>query len=103
MIRGTTPILTFKINTELDLSEIDKAEITFKSMAGSKEKTWDQNRMMIDTQEKIITLSLTQQETLYFDTGEINIQLRIKMNDELVYASKIITNSLDKILKEGVI
>lgn len=38
MIRGTTPILTFKVNTELDLSTVEKAEITFKSVSGTKEK-----------------------------------------------------------------
>ena len=103
MIRGTTPILTFKINTELDLSEIDVAEITFKSLNGTKEKTWNNSRLSIDAEENKIQLALTQEETLYFSVGEIDIQLRIKMQNTMVYASKIVTSTLDKILKEGVI
>lgn len=100
MIRGTTPILTFRIKTDLDLSEVDIAEITFKSESGTKEMTWDNNRLAIDPVEKTMSLQLTQEETLYFYEGEINIQLRIKMQNGMVYASKVIRNSLDKILKE---
>lgn len=103
MIRGTTPILTFKIKTDLDLSLIEKAEITFKSVNGTKEKTWDETELSIDDQEKKIQLQLSQEDTLFFSVGEIQIQLRIKLNNDMVYASKIVTSTLDKILKEGVI
>lgn len=103
MIRGTTPILTFKINTELDLSEVKKAEITFKSVGGMKERTWNETELSIDPVEKKIQIQLTQEDTLYFNTGEIDIQLRIKLNNDMVYASKIVTTTLDKILKDEVI
>lgn len=103
MIRGTTPILTFKINTELDLSEVKQAEITFKSVGGMKERTWDETELSIDPVEKKIQIQLTQEDTLYFNTGEIDIQLRIKLNNDMVYASKIVTTTLDKILKDEVI
>lgn len=103
MIRGTTPILTFKINTELDLNNVEKAEITFKSVNGTKERTWDLNRLVLDAEENTIQLYLNQEETLYFSVGKIDIQLRIKMDNDLVYASKVVTGTLDKILKEGVI
>lgn len=103
MIRGTTPILTFKINTELDLNDVEKAEITFKSVNGMKEKTWGLSRLILDPAENKIQLQLTQEETLYFSVGKIDIQLRIKMDNDLVYASKVVTSTLDKILKEGVI
>lgn len=103
MIRGTTPILTFKINTELDLNNVEKAEVTFKSVSGMKERTWDKSRLIIDAENKKILLYLNQEETLYFSVGKIDIQLRIKMDNDLVYASKIVTSTLDKILKEGVI
>lgn len=103
MIRGTTPILTFKINTELDLNNVVKAEITFKSVNGTKERTWDLSRLILDAEENKIQLYLNQEETLYFSVGKIDIQLRIKMDNDLVYASKVVTGTLDKILKEGVI
>lgn len=103
MIRGTTPILTFKVNTDLDLNDVERAEVTFKSVSGTKEKTWDLNRLILDVENKTLTLYLTQEETLYFSVGKIDIQLRIKLNNDLVYASKIVTSTLEKILKEGVI
>lgn len=103
MIRGTTPILTFKINTEVDLNNVEKAEITFKSTSGTKEETWDLSRLILNAEENKIYLRLTQQETLYFNVGKIDIQLRIKLNNDMVYASKIVTSTLEKILKEGVI
>lgn len=103
MIRGTTPILTFKINTELDLNDIDKAEITFKSENGMKERTWDRSEISIDPVENKMQFQMTQEDTLYFSTGMIDIQLRIKMNNDMVYASKIVTSTLDRILREGVI
>jgi hypothetical protein len=103
MIRGTTPILTFKVNTELDFNTIKKAEVTFKSASGTKEKTWGLNRLIIDAEEHKLFLYLNQEETLYFSTGKIDIQLRIKLDNDMVYASKIVTSTLDKILKEGVI
>lgn len=103
MIRGTTPILTFKINTELDLNDVDKAEITFKSENGMKERTWDRSEISIDPVENKMQFQMTQEDTLYFSTGMIDIQLRIKMNNDMVYASKIVTSTLDRILREGVI
>lgn len=103
MIRGTTPILTFKVNTELDLTTVVEAEVTFKSTSGTKEKTWDLNRLALEAEEHKIYLHLTQEETLYFNVGTIDIQLRIKLDNDMVYASKIVTSTLDKILKEGVI
>ena len=103
MIRGTTPILTFKINTELDLSQIEKAEVTFKSENGMKERTWDETELSIDPVENKIQIQLTQEDTLYFSTGMIDIQLRVRMDNDMVYASKIVSSTLDRILKEGVI
>ena len=103
MIRGTTPILTFKVKTDLDFNSIEKAEVTFKTVSGTKEKTWGLDRLGIDAEQHKIYLHLKQDETLYFSTGSIQIQLRIKMDNDMVYASKVVTSTLDKILKEGVI
>lgn len=103
MIRGTTPTLTFKIKTDLDLNDVDKAQITFKSVNGMKEKTWNETDLGINPEEKTMVLTLSQEDTLYFSVGEIDIQLRIKLNNDMVYASRIVTSTLDRILKEGVI
>ena len=87
----------------MDLSDVEKAEVTFKSVSGTKERTWDESDLTIDAENKKIFLYLTQDDTLYFSVGKIDIQLRIKLNNDMVYASKVVTSTLDKILKEGVI
>ena len=106
IIRGTTPTLTFNVkNEQMDLTEIAEVWITFKTKAGVKlkEKTYDKTDVTIDPLEKTITLSLTQEDTLYFSDNIILVQVRLRMNDDMAYASAIIETSIGQILKDGVI
>ena len=105
IIRGTTPTVTFKINSNLDLSDIAEVWITFrtKTSANQREKTFTIDDVAIDAVEKTITLVLTQEDTLDFLETAILVQLRVRMNDDMAYASKIIETSIGKILKDGVI
>lgn len=103
--RGTTPTLSFKINSNLDLNDIAELWITFHTKAGAfpKEKTYTKSDVDIDAVENTITLVLSQEDTLYLDVPAILIQIRLRMNDDLAYASGIIETSIGKILKDGVI
>ena len=106
IIRGTTPTLVFKIKNEnMDLSDVAEIWITLKTKAGtrSKEKTYDIDDVTIDTQNGEVSLSLSQEDTLYFEDTNILIQIRLRMNDDAAYASTIIKTSIGQILKEGVI
>lgn len=106
IIRGTTPTLTFHVkNEQLDLDEIAEVWVTFKTKTGlrPKEKTFDINDVAIDSEERTITLVLSQEDTLYFSDASILIQLRTRFNNDLAYASDIIDTSIGQILKEGVI
>jgi len=106
IIRGTTPTLVFKIkNGDMDLSNVAEIWITLKTRAGSKskEKTYDINDVTINAQSGEISLSLTQEDTLYFEDTNILIQIRLRMNNDNAYASAIIKTSIGQILKEGVI
>ena len=109
IIRGTTPTLTFNVkNEQMDLAEIAEVWITFKSKAGVRlvEKTYDINDVTIDATEKTITLSLSQEDTLEFvnaPNGEMLVQVRLRMNDDMAFASAIIETSIGQILKDGVI
>ena len=106
IIRGTTPILTFHVKNEtLDLSDIADIWITFKNKAGvkTKEITFDLEDVVIDAVERTITLNLTQEDTLDFTDNNMVVQLRVKFNNDMAYASSIMGIDIRHILKEGVI
>ena len=106
IIRGTTPTLAFKIkNDDMDLTQIAEVWITFKTKAGIKvkEKTYDINDVTIDTEEREILLSLTQEDTLDFTDTNMLVQLRLRMTNDEAFASSIFDTDIGHILKEGVI
>lgn len=102
MFRGTTPTLTFRINTELDLSTITDIYITIKAKHGDKVREYEMSDVEINTDEKKIYLPLTQEDTLYFNGGKtVMIQIRIKDENENAYTSDIKEAVFDQILKDG--
>ena len=101
MYRGTTPTFTFKVNTDIDLTEIAECWITFKSRLGNREKTFDSSDITVDPVEKTLTVVMTQDETLYFSSGTVDVQIRIRTNDDLAYASDIKEVIMKRILKDG--
>ena len=54
IIRGTTPTVTFKVNSNLDLTEIAELWITFRSGVHYEEKTFTKDDVTIDAVEKTI-------------------------------------------------
>lgn len=101
MYRGTTPTFTFKVNTDIDLTEIAECWITFKARLGNKTETFDLSQITVDPVEKTLTVVLTQEETLNFCTGTIDVQIRLRTNDDLAYASNIKEVIMNRILKDG--
>ena len=100
MTRGTTP--THKLNVNVNLISA-KVYVTYKQRGSviverSNEDTDD--TLIID--EKSITLTLTQEETLKFYANEkVEIQIRAVFEDGEAIASNIVSLYTDKILKEG--
>ena len=106
IIRGTTPTLTFHVkNEQLDMTEIAEVWITFKTKAGVtvKEKNYDIEDVTIDAENKTIELFLTQEDTLDFAETNMVVQLRVRLDNDLAYASSIMDIDIGHILKEGVI
>lgn len=101
MYRGTTPRLVFRFDNEVDLSDITALWITIKNKLGTKSKTYGLEDAEIDDDEDTIALELTQEDTLYFSEGELNIQIRVKNSDDAAYASNIVKTTMKRILKEG--
>lgn len=106
IIRGTTPTITFNVkNEQMDLTQIAEVWITFKTKPGVKliEKTYDIDDVTIDNEEKTITLSLSQEDTLEFANAQMLVQVRLRMSDDMAFASAILETSIGQILKDGVI
>lgn len=98
MRRGTTPTLTF--NMPFDSTGVENIYITFVQ---GREMVLEKTLADVVWNEKAIELELTQEETLNFKTGMIEIQLRVKFEDGTVMASDLIYTTAKAILKEGAI
>lgn len=105
IIRGTTPTLVFDIDTELNLDEIVELWITFKTKLGTRarEKTFSKSQVSLDDENKRIILPLTQEDTLFFTDSVMQVQIRLRLENDLAYASDIVDTNIGRILKDGVI
>lgn len=106
MLPGTTPTVTLKFSSTSDLNDISVVWITFKSKITEKkyEKTFDENDILIDTDEKTMTVSFSQEETLKMSgLTELEVQIRIKYGaSEKIFGTGIKTIPIDRLLKGGV-
>lgn len=99
MRRGTTP--KHKFTVPIDLTSAAEIYITYKQANIVKvEKTKDD----MTVTEELITLELTQEETLMFSAFEnVEIQCRARYPDGTAVASNIHNVPVGRILKEGLI
>lgn len=96
--RGSTPINTFKVNIDLTNATVF---VTY-SQAGEVviEKTGED---LVIT-DKTVSTRLTQEDTLKFDDSMlVEMQIRYVKPDGVADGSNVITASVGKILKDGVI
>ena len=98
MRRGTTPTNTFTVDT--DLTSAEAVYVTYKQG----------NHVLVEKDIDDLTITstkvevtLTQEDTLAFSNGSVQIQIRAKFGDGAAIASNIIVASVDQILKDGVI
>ena len=101
MYRGTTPTLYLELETELDLSNIAEMWVTFKSP--TVEVTKSLSEVIFDSTTNVITVTLSQEETLKLYNGKADVQVRLKTSTDLAYATDIADVEIGRILKEGVI
>lgn len=101
MRRGTTPTLTITV-TGLVVSDLKTIRVTFKQ--GNIELTKTTEQVSVDTEYNSISVPLTQEDTLMFGSGAVNVQIRGLLEDGVTaIASTIKSFSMDKILLDGVI
>lgn len=86
MYRGTTPTLSFTINSELDMDTIVDVWVTFQGIGTNKfSLTKKIDDLVIE--DKTISISLTQEETLSFKGSETEVQLKFLFDNSQVYIS----------------
>lgn len=105
MRRGTTPTEVYTItNPEqtVDLSYCTQVWVTITDRAGH-DFTFDIDRLVLDTANNKVELTLTQEETLAFAVGTARAQLRFLEDDGTAFASKPVSFPIDDVRKGGVI
>lgn len=96
MHRGTTPINIFR--TDVDLTNASVLFITYKQNGKViLEKSIDE----VKIQNNIVSVYLSQKDTLLFMEGIVTIQIRVKFSDGSTIASSLIRTSTYEILKDG--
>ena len=101
MYRGTTPTLIFKLDTELDLTTLTQVWVTIQN--GDVQYTYDITRVTIDNEEKTLSVSLTQEETLAYKKVISLVQIRMLTSDNKALATKEVDFNIHNVLKGGVI
>lgn len=98
MKRGTTPTIVITV-TGCDMGLFDRVYIAIQQNGNTIVKKMEDVRIEGNT----VTLTLTQEETLSLQTGDVQIQMRARTGDGTAVASEIRTVPVDRILQEGVI
>lgn len=103
--RGTTPrIRIYTKKFDVSLFNSDSIYVTFKqNRYASKTLEKSGGDVIVDTQQNCLVVSLTQKDTLYFDSTDVEIQIRGITRGGAAVASKIIKVPVYRILKDGVI
>lgn len=101
MYRGTTPTFSFRLNTDIDFEQIEVLYVTFRSQLF--EISFDKNDCTLDNETKTISVQFTQEQTLKFSPGSVNVQIRLRVGRHRAYATPIKSIDISQILKDGVI
>ena len=98
MRQGTTPTIVINVNN-IDVNTLKSIYVTFEQTGFILTKNKDD----IDIIDDQIRLSLSQEETLQFERGKCNVQLRAITNDGNAIASTIVSTNIYRILDKEVI
>jgi len=106
IVRGTTPILIFTVENDIDLSQIEACWITLRvnpKNANKKDITYTLDQMTVKPEDHEIDLRLPQTDTLQLTATSCQIQIRLKLTDGRAFASLVIEEPVEKVLNAGVI
>ena len=92
--RGSTPTLIFTIDEEdFDLNDVSVCHVTIETDCGKNQKIFE--HPVIDTEAKTITLTLSQHDTLFWQPGNLNVQLKFRLTNgtTTVYSDIIVVQN----------
>lgn len=96
MHRGTTPTNVFR--TDVDL---ENASVLFVSYKQNGKVVLEKSLEDVRIKKTLVTVNLTQKETLLFQDGIVTIQIRAKFPDNTAIASNLIRTTAEEIVKDG--
>ena len=101
LFRYTTP--TVKIDlTDLDFSTVALFRISFESGDAVVTKELGPSSPFVDSENRILYVKLTQEDTAKFREGRVNVQVKYKTQTGSVFATYVTTMPVDRILDESV-
>ena len=100
--RGTTPTININVKSEIDLAAISViwVYITQDNRVVIDKELKD---CTLDVENRVISLELTQEDTLALKVGEGLFQIRLLMIDGLALATKASRITVQEVYKDGVI
>mgnify|MGYP004498449789 FL=1 len=98
MRQGTTPTLQITVNN-IDLADMEHIYVVFEQNGNLLKKSMTDLKI----ENNVISVLLTQEETLSFKNGNCNIQLRMITFDGIAMASPIKTINVHSVLNKEVI
>lgn len=103
MIRGTTPTYTFVFGN-IPKEIISDIEVTFFQQSSDKppiKKLYSKEEIaFVPNKDNEVECRLSQEDTLYFNTGLVQIQMRVLTSNGDVCASDIARVRVEKTLSE---
>lgn len=101
MRRGTTPTITLTCD-DLDFTQMKSIYITLAQQMGWK-KTVRENDLNLEISEHELKVYLTQEDTLRFHNGVVQVQVRALTSDGVAVATDISSFDIGPVLYDGVI
>lgn len=98
MRQGTTPTLQITVNN-IDLADMEHIYVVFEQNGNLLKKSMTD----LKVENNVISVFLTQEETLSFKSGNCNIQLRMITYGGIAMASPIKTVNVYSVLNKEVI
>ncbi len=98
MRQGTTPTIQITIN-DIDLNEMQNIYVVFEQNGYILKK----ESKDLNIEKNVISVMLSQEETLNFKEGTCNIQIRMITGEGVAIASPIKTTTVCRILNKEVI
>lgn len=100
--RSTTPTVVLKVNDEnFDMTQISICHVTIENDSGRNKKIFSD--CQLDNEYKTISFTMSQEDTLSYESGTLLLQVKIKLVNDSVLASPIIRTTMEKILEEDIL